>query len=196
MSGQPNIHVVDDDPAVLRSTAALLSARGFEVRTWTSAIEFLAGFDSQEPECLLLDVRMPGMTGLELLEELHERGTPLQIIIMTGNADVPMAVQAMRAGAADFIEKPFSPALLWQSLDRVLHRDRKDESLPPEARAALDCLTARESDVLQLLVRGFTNKAIAHQLEISQRTVEVHRARVKDKLKAQGLADLMRIMGR
>jgi two-component system response regulator FixJ len=197
LSRPRSIFLVDDDPAVVRSTAALLSTRGFEVRTWPSAIAFLGDYDGKEPACLLLDVRMPGMSGLELQEKLQGRGAHLPIIIMTGHADVPMAVKAMRAGAADFIEKPFVPTVLWESLERVLRRgDQARVEPPPGVSEALDCLTERERDVLELLVRGHTNKAIAHQLEISQRTVEVHRARVKAKLKAQGLADLMRIMGR
>jgi two-component system response regulator FixJ len=197
LAGRPTIFLVDDDAAVVRSTAALLSTRGFEVRTWPSAVAFLADYDGQEPSCLLLDVRMPGMTGLELQQELRARGARLPIVIMTGHADVTMAVRAMRAGAVDFIEKPFAPTALWRSLERVLRRDEAaGAEPPPEAREALGRLTDRERGVLELLVRGHTNKEIAHRLEISQRTVEVHRARIKTKLNAQGLADLMRIMGR
>jgi two-component system response regulator FixJ len=140
---------------------------------------------------------MPGMSGLWLQQEQRTRGARRPIIIMTGHADVPMAVKAMRAGAADFIEKPFAPTVLWECLTRVLSRGEEARGEPrPDAKAALDRLTERERDVLELLVRGHTNKAIAHHLTISQRTVEVHRARVKAKLKAQGLADLVRITGR
>ena len=191
------IFLIDDDPAVVRSTAALLATRGFEVRSWPSAVAFLADYNGQEPICLLLDVRMPDMSGLELQEELHKRGVHLPIIIMTGHADVPMAVKAMRAGAADFIEKPFASSVLWESLERIQRRRGASRGeLRPDVEVALNGLTERERDVLELLVRGHTNKAIAYELEISQRTVEVHRARVKTKLKAQGLADLMRMMGR
>lgn len=194
MPDQPTIFLLDDDPAVLRSTAALLTVRGLKVRTWSSAEAFLADADRAGPACLLLDVRMPGMSGLELLQQL---GRELPVIIMTGHADVPMAVEAMRAGAVDFIEKPFAPGTLFESLDRALRIRREGRSsTDPEVEQALARLTERERDVLELLVRGHTNKVIAHQLDISQRTVEVHRAHIKDKLEAGGLADLMRIMRR
>jgi two-component system, LuxR family, response regulator FixJ len=197
LTDQPVVFVVDDDPAVLRSTAALLSVRGFKVRTWPSAEAFLGDHDRSEPACLLLDVRMPGMSGLELQRQLGHMRAALPIVIMTGHADVPMAVEAMRAGAIDFIEKPFAPRALVESLERAFRSLREGPGeRDPEAEEALRRLTERERDVLELLVRGHTNKAIAYELDISQRTVEVHRAHIKDKLNARGLADLMRIMRR
>jgi two-component system response regulator FixJ len=194
---QPTVFLVDDDPAVLRSTAALLSVRGLKVRTWPSAEAFLDEPERDGPACLLLDVRMPGMSGLELQRQLGRSQAVLPVIIMTGHADVPMAVEAMRAGAIDFIEKPFAADALFKSVERAFQLLREGpQERDPEAEEALARLTERERDVLELLVRGHTNKSIAYQLDISQRTVEVHRARIKEKLKARGLADLMRIMRR
>jgi two-component system response regulator FixJ len=194
---QPTVFLVDDDPAVLRSTAALLSVRGLKVRTWPSAEAFLDEPERDGPACLLLDVRMPGMSGLELQRQLSRQQAELPVIIMTGHADVPMAVEAMRAGAIDFIEKPFAADALFKSVERAFQLLREGpQERDPEAEEALARLTERERDVLELLVRGHTNKSIAYQLDISQRTVEVHRARIKEKLKARGLADLMRIMRR
>jgi two-component system response regulator FixJ len=197
LADPPTVFLVDDDPAVLRSTATLLSVRGMKVRTWPSAEAFLGDYDRNEPACLLVDVRMPGMSGLDLQRQLGQAQAGLPIIVMTGHADVQMAVEAMRAGAIDFIEKPFAQSALLESLERAFRILREGPAdRDPEAEEVLKRLTERERDVLELLVRGHTNKAIAYQLEISQRTVEVHRARIKDKLEARGLADLMRIMGR
>jgi two-component system response regulator FixJ len=194
---QPTVFLVDDDPAVLRSTAALLSVRGLKVRTWPSAEAFLDDAERDGPACLLLDVRMPGMSGLELQRQLSRSQAVLPVIIMTGHADVPMAVEAMRVGAIDFIEKPFAADVLFRSVERAFQLLREGpRDRDPEAEEALARLTERERDVLELLVRGHTNKSIAYQLDISQRTVEVHRARILEKLKARGLADLMRIMRR
>jgi two-component system response regulator FixJ len=194
---QPTVFLVDDDPAVLRSTAALLSVRGLKVRTWPSAEAFLDEPERDGPACLLLDVRMPGMSGLELQRQLSRQQAELPVIIMTGHADVPMAVEAMRVGAIDFIEKPFAADVLFRSVERAFQLLREGpRDRDPEAEEALARLTERERDVLELLVRGHINKSIAYQLDISQRTVEVHRARIKEKLKARGLADLMRIMRR
>lgn len=190
------VFVVDDDPAVLRSIAALLSVRGYRVRTWPSADAFWTDRPDAEGSCLLLDVRMPGMSGIELQRRLRQDGSRLPIVLMTAHADVVMAVAAMRAGAVDFIEKPFRPAALYQSLERALQGSSDpDQTTDPEAKARLALLTEREREVVTLLVQGHTNKAIAYELGISQRTVEVHRARIKEKLKVQGLADLIRLVG-
>jgi two-component system response regulator FixJ len=190
------IRIVDDDAGVLKSLSALLRAHGYRTLTFGSAEEFLADPDAARGAALLLDVRMPGMSGLELQAALAKRGVELPIVFMTGHGDIPMAIEAIRAGAVDFIEKPFTDAVLLAALTRAL-----GEGGEAETKAALDrpadeqiaCLTARERDVFEHLVLGQTNKIIAHELGISQRTVEVHRGRIKDKLKARSLADLIRL---
>lgn len=195
---EPTVFIVDDDPAVLRSTAALLRTRGYAIETYGSADLFLAGYDRAARGCVLADVRMPGMTGLDLQDRLAAEDAPLAVVLMTGHGDVPMAVNAMKAGAVDFIEKPFSRDVLFQSVERalaaVVPTGGGVGGLDPEAAERLAQLTPREHDVLGLLVQGLTNKAIAFELGISQRTVEIHRARVRDKMGARSLSDLIRMM--
>lgn len=191
------IHVVDDDPAVRNSLRALLVAHRFEVAASATAQEFLDSLDPAVPACLLLDLRMPGMSGLELQALLKERGIAIPVIVLTGHGDVPVAVRAMKAGALDFIEKPASEEQLLAAIEQAAQvlSDRPPASLPPdEAARRLARLTARERQVLDHLVLGQTNKAIADELGISQRTVEIHRARIREKLEARGLADLIRMV--
>ncbi|WGF89385.1 response regulator transcription factor [Marinivivus vitaminiproducens] len=193
------VYIVDDDDAVLRSTAALLRVTGHAVHSYRSATAFLEEHDrTVTPACLLADVRMPGISGLDLQTRLIAEGSTLPIILMTGHGDVPMAVRAMQAGAIDFIEKPFSRDTLYGAIERALAAvPAEDGEAPPpdpELEARLATLTDREREVLDLLVQGHTNKAIAFTLGISQRTVEVHRARVRDKLEARSLSDLIRMV--
>ncbi len=189
------VYVVDDDEAVRDSMRWLLEANGFEVSTFASAEEFLARLPEPEPiGCLLLDVRMPGMSGLELHEELVRRGSALPLIFVTGHGDVPMAVSRMKKGAHDFLEKPFSDAQLRQLVGDCLARAaaaRRELHGERDASERIERLTGRERQVLELIVAGRLNKQIADDLGISIKTVEAHRANIMDKLGARTMADLM-----
>ena len=193
---QRPIHIVDDDASVLKSLSALLKAHGHDTRTFGSAEAFLADRDAAESGILLLDIRMPGMTGLQLQAKLAGNESDLPIVFMTGHGDIPMAIEAIRAGASDFIEKPFTDDVLLSAIARALKTGSGTDqtALVDESSAEkLAVLTARERDVFDHLVLGETNKIIAHELGISQRTVEVHRGRIKEKLNAGSLADLIRL---
>ena len=190
------VYIVDDDADVRDSLCALLDSAGFVVTQFDSADAFLAAYDEQPVCCLVTDIRMPGMDGLALQEKLIERGARIPIIIMTGHADVPLAVRAMKAGAVDFLEKPFNDDRLVACVKKALEiseKERADESKATAAAESLALLTERERDVLLLLVAGHPNKVVAHKLDISPRTVEVHRGRLMEKTKARNLADLVRL---
>jgi FixJ family two-component response regulator len=191
------VYVVDDDEAVRDSLKFLLDASGYAVELFDSAEAFLAGFDAASIACLVLDVRMPGMSGLELQEELARRGVKLPIIFITGHGDVPMAVATMKKGAADFIEKPFDQAALKALVERLLTRARTDAQTAQKQRmnsALLGQLTPREQEVLGRIAAGRLNKQIAGDLGISIKTVEAHRANIMNKLRANTVADLMRVV--
>lgn len=199
MSEPVRVFVVDDDQGMRESLRFLLEAAGFAVETYASARAFLEAGGAGKSGCLVTDVRMPEMNGLELQEKLAAEGSRLTVILMTGHADVPMAVGAMRAGASDFIEKPFSDEALIDSIRRALEKARARERPAPAAAPAdlerrLATLTPREREVLDHLVRGSQHKVIAHALEISPRTIEVHRARIMQKMEARNLAHLVQIM--
>lgn len=198
MSAMPmRIYIVDDDAAVRNSLRALLVAHRFEVVVAADAEDFLSRFVPDMPSCLLLDLRMPGMSGLDLQALMQARGVVLPTIVLTAHGDVPAAVRAMKAGALDFIEKPGTEAQLLSAIEQAgrILADRPPDVLPPdEVARRLARLTTREREVLDLLVLGLTNKSIADRLGISQRTVEIHRARIRDKLEARGLSDLIRMM--
>lgn len=190
------VHLVDDDEAIRRSAGFLLKTAGFRVQTYSSGLELLKNVRSLEPGCILLDIRMPGMDGLEVQRELKEAGCLLPVIIMTGHGDVAAAVQAMKAGAVDFIEKPFEKQTLLSAIE--IGRERLDQASARSARAEeaaarLKVLTSRETDVLVGLVRGLPNKTIAYDLGISPRTVEIHRANLMDKLQVRSLSEVLRI---
>jgi two-component system, LuxR family, response regulator FixJ len=197
MSEEARIFIVDDDEAVRDSLELLLRSSGFEsIVAYGSARAFLAEAAPMPGECLLLDVRMPDMDGLELQEELNRRGVKLPVIIMTGHGDVPIAVRAMKAGAMDFIEKPFSDELLVDCVRRARQQAeeaRRGGAEADDVRRRLQDLTPREREVLQGMIAGQPNKLIAHALGISPRTVEIHRARVMDKMAARSLSALVRM---
>lgn len=190
------IHVVDDDEALRDSLAFLLEQADLEARMYDAPAALLARGADLEPGCILTDVRMPEMTGLELVRRLREQGAPHPVIVMTGHADVPMAIEAMKLGVSDFLEKPFDDDLLVAILQAALRqgaaeRERHGEREAVQAR--LRSLSARELEVLQGLVEGKPNKVIAYDLQISPRTVEVHRAHVMSKMEARSLSDLVRM---
>ena len=191
----PIIFVVDDDEAVRLSTEMLIRSMGLRVESFESAAEFLEDFDPQQPGCIILDIRMPGMSGLELQEHLNEIQATIPVIFVTGHGDVPMAVKAMKAGAIDFIQKPFRDQELIDRVHAALDHD-SDERQESEVRATtqkyVDLLTTRELEVMGLVVDGRANKEIAFDLGLSLRTVEIHRARVMSKMSAESLPDLVR----
>jgi len=194
MSARETICVVDDDLDVRDSLALLLKRSDFHVRCFASAREFLEAGPPAEKSCVLADVRMPEMDGLELQREIGKRWPHLPVVIMTGHGDVPMAVKAMRAGAIDFLEKPFEKPALIEAIKRALAHDgaAAERNAAPRVDPR-EALTEREFEVFQLLVEGHQNKMVAHKLNISVRTAEAHRANLMGKLKARNLADLVRL---
>lgn len=193
---EPTVFVVDDDRAMRESLSWLLDSVGLRVRSYATAADFLAEHDPAQPGCLVLDVRMPGMSGLDLQAELARRGVELPTIVITGHAEVSMAVRAVKAGAIDFIEKPFSDQLLLDRVRQALEVDleaREVRRRREDARRRLATLTAREREVLNLVVVGKANKEIASALGVSPKTVEVHRAHVMSKMCVDSLAELIRI---
>ncbi len=189
------VYLVDDEEAIRRSAGFLLKTSGYQVKSFDSGVAVLKEREL-EPGCILLDVRMPGMDGLEVQQELRERGLTLPVIVMTGHGDVTVAVQAMKQGAVDFIEKPFEKAVLISAIEegfaRIANVERR-RARADEARVRLNGLTARERDVLQGLVRGHPNKTIAYDLDISPRTVEIHRANLMTKLGVASFSEALRI---
>lgn len=190
------VYVVDDDEAVRDSLQWLLEGNDYRVRCFDSAESFLARFDPREIACLIVDVRMPGMNGLELQDELLRRGCRMPLVFITGHGDVPMAVETMKKGAVDFIEKPFNEVVLRDLVDRMLQKARLDaeqQQAQASRGALLGKLTARESQVLERIVAGRLNKQIADDLNISIKTVEAHRANIMEKLGVSTVADLLKI---
>ncbi len=186
--------VVDDDRAVRSSLSWLLESVGLRVETFASAQEFLDTYDPERAGCLLLDVRMPGMSGLDLQRELHTRRAHLPLIIITGHGDIEMAVRAMKGGANDFLEKPFNDQAVIDRVQQCLEEDqqqRREQSLCREFRERLAGLTPREHEVYERVLQGKPNRVIAEELAISGKTVEVHRARMMDKMHAASLAQLV-----
>ncbi|BAI98409.1 DNA-binding response regulator [Sphingobium sp. TA15] len=190
------IYVVDDDEAIRRSLSFMLKTSGFAVKLFEGGLPFLKEAAGLEPGCVLLDVRMPDMDGLAVQRELRDRGIMLPVVIMTGHGDIDMAVTAMKAGASDFIEKPFEKAALLGCVEaarRMAVADRGANARAEDARARLNILTEREREVLDGLVEGLPNKTIAYDLAISPRTVEIHRANLMQKLEVKSLAEALRI---
>lgn len=194
---RPTIFVVDDDSAVRDALKLLLRSVGQSVETYGAGQEFLEAYSEDRPGCLVLDIRMPGMSGLELQQKLNEKHSILPIIFITGHGDVPMAVEAMQAGAVDFIQKPFRDQDLIDRINQALEKDTSNRAALGERndiRRRLETLTPREREVLDLVVHGKANKVIAGDLKLSQRTVEIHRARVMEKMQASSLAHLVRMV--
>jgi len=192
----PIIFVVDDDEAVRLSTEMLIKSMGLRVESFHSAAEFLEDFDPQQPGCVILDIRMPGMSGLELQQHLNEMKASIPIVFVTGHGDVPMAVKAMKAGAVDFIQKPFRDQELIDRVHAALdedHEKREESAIVGEINTRIKALTSREFEVMGLVVEGKPNKEVAFDLGLSPRTVEIHRARVMHKMRAGSLADLVRM---
>ena len=196
MSEAPTIFVVDDDDAVRGSLELTLRLAGLRVESFASAQAMLQAFDPDRPGCLLLDQRMPGMSGLELQRALIERGSTLPVIFLSAYGDVPTTVLAVKRGALDFLEKPVSKERLLSRIEEALAQDRQQREAAAThrgLRARLGRLTAREREVMRLATRGLANKEIARRLGISPRTVENHRARLMQKLQAEGIAELCQI---
>lgn len=190
------VFVVDDDPGIRRSLELLLDSVGLEVSCFASTTEFLDAYDPDAPGCLLLDVRLPTISGLALQEQLRTMHSMLPIIFITAHGDVPLAVRAMHAGAFDFLEKPFNDQELIDRTQAALEHDAKNRQQlgrHEEILVQLGRLTAREREVMEHVVNGQANKVIAHELGISERTVEIHRSRVMEKMHASSLAQLVRM---
>lgn len=189
------VHVVDDDDSVRRSVGFMLKTSGFQVQSYASGWELLKE-KTLEPGCILLDIRMPGMDGLEVQQALKEAGIVLPVIIMTGHGDVPLSVRAMKAGAVDFVEKPFEKTVLLSALEQGFGSLQRSEDKRERARDAsvrLQVLTPREREVLDGLAEGLPNKTIAYDLSISPRTVEIHRANLMTKLGVRSLSEALRL---
>lgn len=192
----PTVFVVDDDGAVRGSLRLLLKSVGLNVRTFDSGQAFLDEYSDELSGCLILDVRMPDITGSALQRELNLRGCLLPVIFITGHGDVSMAVEAMQNGAFDFVQKPFHDQDLLERVQRALERDERTRAALAEKqilRDRFDSLTPREREVLDQLILGASNKVMAYELNISQRTIEIHRARIMEKMQAESLAELVRM---
>jgi two-component system response regulator FixJ len=191
------VFIVDDDDAVRESLAFLMKSVGLKADSFPSAQAFLDSYNPNRAGCLVLDIRMPGMSGLELQDKLNQMGSILPIIFITGHGDVPMAVKAIKAGAADFVQKPFRDQELLDRIREVLEEDahsRAEKLQRNEILRRMDTLTEREREVMEQVVDGKANKVVAIDLNVSQRTVEIHRANVMEKMKARSLAQLVRLV--
>jgi two-component system, LuxR family, response regulator FixJ len=188
------VYLVDDEFSVRDSLTLLIESAGKTVRSFESAEAFLKNYDNKKPGCLLLDIRMPTMSGLELQDELLSRDISIPIIFISGHAGIPDSAKAFRSGAVDFLEKPFDNEILLERIEEAINKDIASRELCVARltiQNRLDSLTLREHEVLSLIVKGHSNKEIAKMLDISNRTVEAHRARIMEKMQADSLADLM-----
>jgi len=197
-AAEPLVYVVDDDAAARAAIQSLLHSVGLRAETFGSAQEFLASYRPDTPACLVLDVRLPGVGGLDFQRDLAARNVPLPIIFITGHGDIPMSVEAMKAGALEFLTKPFRGQVLLDAIHKAIERDRAarhEQSKVAELRQRLDTLTPREREVMQLVISGLLNKQIAAELGASERTVKIHRGQVMRKMQAGSLPDLVRMAG-
>lgn len=196
MAEQQTVHVVDDDPAIRSSLKWLIESVNLTVRTYGSAQEFLDAYQPDEPGCLVLDVRMPGLSGLDLQEMLKERGIQIPVIILTGYGDVPMAVRAMKNGAVDFLEKPVSDQVLLDHIQQALAQDvenHRRQAEQEEVRERFARLTPREKEVMDLVVEGLSSREIAETLGVSFKTIEAHRSKIMKKTEAKSVSHLIRM---
>lgn len=197
MNADPIVFLIDDDDGVRRSLEALLRSNGLNVAAFASARDFLAQFEPDAAGCLVTDVRLPGMSGIELLQKLRLQNCQMPVIVITGHGDVPLAVEAMKGGAVDFIEKPFRDHVLLVAVRRALelaNEDREQRTAVRDVKARLETLTPREHQVLEMVVAGKANKVIAIDLDLSIKTVEFHRAHVMEKMRAESLAELVQMV--
>jgi FixJ family two-component response regulator len=197
-SRQPKalIAIVDDDPSAQQGLGSLLRSAGFQVESFASAREFLARSAAETPSCLVLDLQMPGLSGLDLQKRMAEVGLEIPIVFLTGHGDIPASVEAMKAGALEFLTKPFDDEKLLRAIDEAVERDRRIRQQHAAMRALQDryeSLTAREQEVMQRVISGLLNKQIAAELNIAEYTVKIHRGRVMRKMHAESLADLVRM---
>lgn len=195
-SSPPTVYVVDDDDGMRRALDTLLSTVGYKTAVFSRPNEFLANFKAGSPGCLVLDIRMPDMSGLELQQHLNRLGSMVPVIFITGHGDVPMAVQAMKEGAYEFVQKPFRDQDLLDCINHALKRDAENRSTVArrtEVLHRLESLTPRERQVMDLVVDGAANKVIAIDLDLSERTVEIHRAKVMEKMGARSVAHLVKL---
>jgi FixJ family two-component response regulator len=194
------VFIVDDDPSIRKALTRLIKSAGYDVTSFTSAREFLDRPKSDEPPgCLVLDVRMPGLSGLDLQAELQNASTTLPIVFMTGHGDIPMSVRAMKAGAVDFLPKPIKDTELLRAIEQARSRAAQEYAATRELqsiRRRLETLTPREREVMALVVRGLLNKQIAFELGTVEKTIKVHRARVMEKMQVESLAELVRVAQR
>ena len=197
MKKNPVVMVVDDDAGVRNAMRSLLKSVGLVAALYPSAQDFLAAYDPTQPGCLVLDIRMPGMSGMELQQQLNLRGAVLPVIFMSGHGDIPMAVEAMQHGAFDFLQKPFRDQDLLDRIQKAIAKDGERRAALGEReriKVHLESLTDREREVMELMTQGKQNKAIAQDLGVSPRTIEIHRARVMEKMHAQSVAELVRMV--
>ena len=193
------VFVIDDDPSMREAIDSLIRSVGIDVRTFASAQEFMTSKRPDAPACLVLDVRMPGLSGLDLQRELVNAGIRIPVIFITGHGDIPMSVRAMKAGAVEFLTKPFRDQDLLDAISQSIERDRAERvqfAEVVELRRRFEELTPREREVMELVVAGLLNKQIANRLNISEVTVKLHRHQVMEKMKAQSLAELVRMAGK
>jgi two-component system response regulator FixJ len=196
LTAQPTVYIVDDDQATRKSLRWLVETLGVSVQTFHSGISFLDSYDPVKPGCLVLDVMMAGLSGLELQQELNERQIKIPVIVLTGYGDVPTAVRALKNGAIEFLEKPFDGEALLEQIRRALELDslrRREHDAGEVVRQRLMRLTPRESEILKLVVDGLSSKEIAARLDVSFKTVEAHRAKIMRKMEANGVAQLVRM---
>jgi two-component system response regulator FixJ len=197
LSSQPTVYVVDDDQATRKSLRWLVETLGVPVQTFHSGASFLDSYDPLQPGCLILDVMMGGMSGLDLQKELNERKIEIPVIVLTGYGDVPTAVRALKNGAVEFLEKPFDGEVLLEQVRRALEVDalrRRERDAGEVVRTRLSRLTPREMEILKLVVQGLSSKEIANKLDVSFKTVEAHRAKIMRKMEASGVAQLVRMV--
>jgi two-component system response regulator FixJ len=197
MRSDAMVHVIDDDDAARDALRFMLEAAGVRVRTYESAMAFLARLTEAEPGCVITDVRMPEINGIELLERIKKADDRFPVIIITGHGDIPLAVEAMKLGAVDFFEKPYDDEAMLAAVESALSRQQNDSDRQAAAfaiRARLDSLSRRERQVLDGLIAGHPNKVIAHELQISPRTIEIYRANVMTKMGASSLSELVRMV--